>query len=226
MFNKLGGISMNKKNWLDGITGIVFDFNGTLVFDAHLHVLSWSEISLMLTGKEMSEEENRQLSGKNNAVIIQMMRPELTPEQNKEYSLKKEAVYRKMVVEQNLPLVPGTIDLFDYLKQNNIPFTIASASIKENIDFFVEYFHLSNWMNPENIRYDDGTYADKIQMFKDAAAAIGSPVESTLIFEDSPTGIRCAHEAGFKHIIQIKKDKNSPSIDHTKMSILDFTELQ
>ena len=216
---------MNHTNWLNGITGIVFDYNGTLVFDAHMHVLAWSEISKRLRNKEVSAEENRQMSGKNNAVILQMMDPSLTPEQNKKLSLEKEAVYRQMVIEQNLPLVNGTEQFFDFLKEKNIPFTIASASIKENIDFFVAHYQLDKWMNPSHIRYDDGSYADKVQMFKDAADAIHSPIASTLIFEDSPTGIRCAHEAGFTHIIQIKKDSESELIPHADFSIQDYTEL-
>ena len=215
---------MNNKNYLNGITGIVFDYNGTLVFDAHMHVLAWSEISKRIRNKEVSEEENRLMSGKNNAVILQMMNPSLTYEQNKKLSLEKEAVYREMVVSQNLPLVNGAEQFFDLLKEKQIPFTIASASIKENIDFFVEHYHLNRWINPSDIRYDDGTYADKIQMFKDAAQAIHSPIESTLIFEDSPTGIRCAHEAGFTHIIQIRQP-DSPAIEHADFSIQDFTEL-
>ena len=213
-----------KHKLLDHITGIVFDYNGTLVFDAPLHVLAWSEISRRLRNRDVTPEENHQMSGKNNAVILQMMDPALTPEQNKKLSLEKEAVYREMVVEQNLPLVNGVPEFFDLLKEKNIPFTIASASIKENIDFFVEHYHLDNWIKPETIRFDDGSYADKIQMFKDAAEAIHSPIETTLIFEDSPTGIRCAHTAGFKHIVHIKKEEDpmNPLAEH---SIKDFTDL-
>ena len=66
-----------------------------------------------------------------------------------------------MVVQQDLPLVPGVPAFFDLLKEKGIPFTIASASIKENIDFFVEHYHLDRWIDPATIRYDDGTYSDK-----------------------------------------------------------------
>ena len=122
-----------KHNLLDNITGIVFDYNGTLVFDAPMHVSAWSEISMRIRNKEVTAEENHQMSGKNNAVILQMMDPTLTPEQNKKLSLEKEAVYREMVIQQDLPLVPGVPAFFDLLKEKGIPFTIASASIKENI---------------------------------------------------------------------------------------------
>ena len=212
------------KNYLNGITGVVFDYNGTLVFDACLHVLAWSEISMRLRNRPVTAEENHQMSGKNNAVILQMMDDTLTPEQNKQLSLEKEAIYRDMVVKENLPLVSGVAEFFNFLKEKQIPFTIASASIKENIDFFVKHYQLDYWIDPKTIRFDDGTYLNKVQMFKDAAKAIHSPIETTLIFEDSPTGIRCAHEAGFKHIIHIKKEEDelNPLAD---FSIKDFTDL-
>ena len=59
------------------------------------------------------------------------------------------------------------------MKEKDIPFTIASASIKENIDFFIESFGLDRWIKPEDIVYDDGTYENKIAMFHKAADVIG-----------------------------------------------------
>ena len=43
-----------KHNLLNNITGIVFDYNGTLVFDAYMHVLAWSEISMRIRNKEVN----------------------------------------------------------------------------------------------------------------------------------------------------------------------------
>lgn len=42
------------------------------------------------------------------------------------------------------------MEFFDKLKEKKIPFTIASASIKENIDFFVKEFGLAKWIHPED----------------------------------------------------------------------------
>ena len=71
------------------------------------------------------------------------------------------------------------------LKELGIPFTIASASIKENIDFFVESFNLDKWIDPEMIIYDDGSYSNKLIMFKDAAQKLKHNVKDILVFEDS-----------------------------------------
>ena len=95
------------------------------------------------------------------------------------------------------------IGYFDYLKESNIPFTIASASIKPNIDFFVESFHLDKWIEPSRIVYDDGTYENKIAMFKKAAHNIGVKIQDCLIIEDSVSGITNAYKAGCQNIVVV-----------------------
>ena len=92
---------------------------------------------------------------------------------------------------------------FDYLKESNIPFTIASASIKPNIDFFVESFHLDKWIEPSRIVYDDGMYENKIAMFKKAAHNIGVKIQDCLIIEDSVSGITNAYKAGCHNIVVV-----------------------
>ena len=37
--------------------GVIFDFNGTLFFDNDKHILAWGEISKMLRGRGITEEE-------------------------------------------------------------------------------------------------------------------------------------------------------------------------
>ena len=36
--------------------------------------------------------------------------------------------------------------------------TICSASIKDNIDFFISSFHLDRWFDVDKIMYDDGIH--------------------------------------------------------------------
>ena len=37
--------------------GVIFDFNGTLFFDNDKHVLAWNEISRLLRGCDITDEE-------------------------------------------------------------------------------------------------------------------------------------------------------------------------
>lgn len=87
--------------------------------------------------------------------------------------------------------------------ESGVPFAIASASIKPNIDFFVEFFGLNRWFTPERIIYDDGSFIDKVAMFRFAAETIGVPMKDCLIFEDSESGIRNALEAGCRNVVVV-----------------------
>ena len=195
--------------------GVIFDFNGTLFFDNPKHILAWSKISQDIRNHGISEEElHEHINGvPNHKVVAYMFHGQCTEEQMKKYSELKEEYYRQFCKEDkdSFHLVKGAEAYFDALKKDNIPFTIASASIKQNIDFFVESFHLDRWLDPSSIVYDDGTYENKIAMFKKAADVIGVDIHDCLIFEDSISGISSAYQAGCNAIVVIdsanKKDE-------------------
>lgn len=129
--------------------GIIFDFNGTLFFDNDKHVKAWNEISKILRGKEITLEElHTKLNGTPNIQnILYFTDGKATKEELEKYSQKKEEYYRQFCKEdtEKFHLVDGVCEFFDHLKEKDIPFTIASASIKENIDFFIESFGLDRW---------------------------------------------------------------------------------
>lgn len=195
--------------------GVIFDFNGTLFFDNPKHILAWSKISQDIRNHGISEEElHEHINGvPNHKVVAYMFHGQCTEEQMKKYSELKEEYYRQFCKEDkdSFHLVKGAEAYFDALKKDNIPFTIASASIKQNIDFFVESFHLDRWLDPSSIVYDDGTYENKIAMFKKAADVIGVDIHDCLIFEDSISGISSAYQAGCNAIVVVdsanKKDE-------------------
>ena len=192
--------------------GVIFDFNGTLFFDNDKHVLAWNEISRIIRKKDISEEElHAKFNGTPNEQNIRYMLGENAPDKLvEEYSYLKEELYRNFCEKDTATfhLVAGVYEYFQSLKDRGIPFTIASASIKPNIDFFRKSFRLDIWIEPDSIVYDDGTYENKVKMFLDAADNIGVPIEDTLIIEDSFSGIRSAYGAGCRQIIAVcEKDK-------------------
>lgn len=199
------------------IKGVIFDFNGTLFFDEDKHVEAWSKMSIKLRNKELTIEElQTKLNGvPNHQTIEYFLNKELTLEESKPYSLMKEAMYREACLNdpKHFCLVKGVEEYFEYLKNKDIPFTIASASIKVNMDFFIESFHLDQWIEPKQMIYDNGTYKNKKQMFIDASTLLGCDISETIVFEDSMSGIKHAYEAGCGYIIVVcKKEKESQFI--------------
>ena len=187
--------------------GVIFDFNGTLFFDSEKHVLAWGKLAEELRGYGVSHEEmqGHVYGVPNNRAIEWLLQKECEVEELNKYSELKEAYYRDFCREDQemLHLVAGAHEFFDALAAKKISFTIASASIKPNIDFFVESFELEKWFDSAKIVYDDGSYANKVKMFEHAAEVIGVPVEECLILEDSDSGIRDAYAAGCRNIIVV-----------------------
>ena len=187
--------------------GVIFDFNGTLFLDHDKHVKAWNQISQLLRHCPITKEELfTKFNGVPNDVIIsEMLAGEGTKPQIQKYSALKEEYYRAYCQKDpaSFHLTSGAYDYFQSLQKRHIPFTIASASIKENIDFFISSFHLDDYFDISQIVYDDGTYQNKVAMFIKAAHNIGVDISDCLIYEDSISGIQSAYEAGCHEIIVI-----------------------
>lgn len=186
------------------MNGVIFDFNGTLFLDNDKHIKAWNKIAMELRGTGITEEElHMKMNGVNNKYIIRYLNSgKEDDELEAKYSSLKEQYYRRFCKEdtKNFHLIEGAVQLFDQLKQKNIPFTIASASIKDNIDFFVENFQLDRWIDPETIVYDNGQYKDKEAMFIQAARNIHVPVDQICVIEDSLAGVNASIKAGIPDI--------------------------
>lgn len=187
--------------------GVIFDFNGTLFFDSDKHIRAWNRLSQELRGVGISDQElqARFYGVPNNRAIEYLLGRSCDEEELCRYSERKEAYYRELCREdeQNFHLVEGAQNYFDDLTARGIPFAIASASIKPNMDFFVDSFGLDRWFTPRRIIYDDGSFLSKVEMFRRAAEAIGVPVEECAIFEDSESGIHNAWDAGCGNIVVV-----------------------
>ena len=190
--------------------GIIFDFNGTLFFDTDIHIQAWDTIAMKVIGKHMTKEILIQKYwGLANVDLIQRMTNNtLSKEECERLSTEKEALYREYVKSNpNASLAPGVIEFFQYLKQN--------------IDFYVSQFHLDQWINPDTIVYDDGTYTNKYEMYLEAMKRlhVKNPV---IIFEDSINGVLAAKKANAKVIAIASDSLKAHSLPFLSATINDF----
>ncbi|MCD7839090.1 MAG: HAD family phosphatase [Erysipelotrichaceae bacterium] len=185
--------------------GVIFDFNGTLFLDNDKHILAWNKISRLLRNCDISDKElHDHFNGVPNQLIIPyLMGKECSADEIQYYSMLKEQYYREYCLEDitNFHLTNGAISYFELLIEQHIPMTIASASIKENMDFFICHFHLDQWFNISKIVYDDGSYENKVSMYLQAAQNINISITDCMIYEDALSGITSAYQAGCSHII-------------------------
>jgi len=189
--------------------GIIFDFNGTLYWDSQLHYDAWREYSKILRGVEFTNEEMRdKMFGHTNEDIIEYAIGEKpSKEMVEKYGKEKEALYRKrcLIDRDKFKLAPGAIEFLDYLKENNIPRTIATMSEWDNVEFYIKEFQLEKWFDIDKIVYSDGNIPGKPapDIFKIAANKINLAPKDCVVIEDAIAGIKSAQGAGIGKIIAI-----------------------
>ena len=144
------------------------------------------------------------------------------------YSERKEELYRQACKKnpEIVHLVPGVEAFLQYLQEHRIPYGLASASIKSNIDFFFEIFSLGRWFRKEDVVYDDGTYPDKGAMHLEAARRLGVTLADCLLLEDSPSSIRIALQNGAGAVVAVGSTVPPEMLEQlgVKCHISDFTQ--
>jgi beta-phosphoglucomutase len=214
--------------------GIVFDFNGVLWWDSHLQEQAWREFAfeqfgILLTDEIMTSE----VHGCNNKHTLEFLAgTHLDDKQVEQFSNQKEMLYRRLCLAEGdgFQLSPGAIDLLDALRTDEIPRTIATASGKDNLLFFVEQLQLERWFDPVRILYDDSTRPGKPapDIYLQAAKMIGLNPGNCVVVEDSIAGIQAACAAGMGYIIAlIHSDRNqsSSTMAGIDLSIENLTQL-
>ena len=198
---------------------VLFDFNGTLLFDGKLQDESWHEFFEQKLGKKISAEEyhNKMLSATNEIdVWSNFLGKKLTQAEAEAMEEEKEVVYRAKCLSlgDDYQLAPGLPAFLDELKKNKIPFNLASASVMSNIKFFFEHLKLGNWFDIEKVVHKDGKILSKPapDMYLKAAENIGVKVSDCVIFEDSRMGIEAAKAAKAKKIIGIMSSNNEETL--------------
>lgn len=194
--------------------GIIFDFNGTLYWDSAKHKETWREYSKKLRGTPFTDEEMiKYMFGRTNEQIIKYaIGKQPTPEMVEKYGQEKEALYRQMCLEdkENFHLAQGVESFLDFLKENNIPRTIATMSDKVNVDFYIEHFHLEKWFDIDKIVYSNGIIPGKPapDIYEIAAKNIELKPEECIVVEDALSGIEAARAAGIGKIIAICSEES------------------
>lgn len=202
--------------------GLIFDFNGVLWWDNHLQGRAWKQFSTELRGSPLSEEEMAiHVHGRNNQHALEHLTGRsLGEDELQRLTQQKEAIYRGLCLDQggDFKLSPGAPELLDFLVAHHIPHTIATASGKANLDFFIEHLHLDRWFEIEQIVYDDGTRPGKPapDIYIQAASNLGLEPARCVVVEDSFSGIQAAHMAGVGYLIAL-----GPAQTHSQLAQLE-----
>ena len=200
------------------MNGVLFDFNGTLLFDGKLQDESWHEFLNQKTGRIISDAEFQEhMQGVNEIEALSyFVGKKLSQAQAEALEEEKEIIYRAkcLALGEDFKLAPGLPNFLDELKKNKIPFNLASASVMSNINFFFEHLNLGKWFKIDYVVHKDGQILSKPapDMYLKAAEVIGLQVSDCVIFEDSRMGMKAAKRAQAKKIIGVMSSKDEKTL--------------
>ena len=127
-------------------------------------------------------------------------------------------------------LAPGAEKFLDFLKEKEIPRTIATMSEWDNVEFYIKEFNLGKWFDIEKIVYSNGKIPGKPapDIYKIAAKNLNIEPKDCIVVEDAISGINAANNAGIGMIIaiaSIEDDALYSSIPYVKQIIHNFDEI-
>ncbi|MFS0559237.1 HAD family phosphatase [Terribacillus sp. 179-K 1B1 HS] len=189
--------------------GVIFDFNGTMFLDSHLHEQAWFHMVRKYAAGSITDEEIfTNIHGRtNNEILRHFVSHELSADDIRKLSDEKEGLYRELCLqnEKDLVLTNGLTGILDHLKAQNLPRTIATATVKENVAFYFDVFKLDRWFDFETVTFDDGSFPGKPapDIFLIAAKKLGLQPSECLVIEDAFSGLTAAKKAGIGKIIAI-----------------------
>lgn len=218
---------------MSAIKGFLFDFNGTLFFDSPFHIMAFKKY-FVEHGKEEPSEEYiiQKIFGRTNLTIYtENFNPNATPEEIEDFTNAKEGLYRSFCLENPhlMKYTEGATELLDYLKENGIPYCLATGSGMDNLSFYIEYMGLGRWFDESNMVYFDGSFPGKPEpdTYLRAANKIGLDASECVIFEDGTSGMIAARRAGAAKVICVcERSLPSPVTEEATPDALydDFTK--
>jgi len=211
--------------------GFIFDLDGVIVDTAKYHYLAWKNLANEL-GFEFTKEQNELFKGvsrkKSLEILLKLGNVETTQEQFNTWMVEKNTDYlayiEKMDASEILPNVPKVLD---FLKSNNIPISLGSAS--KNAVPILEKVNLLGYFNA----IVDGNSVTKAkpnpEVFLKAAEKLNLLPENCIVFEDAVAGIKAANTASMISIgigdKQVLHEADYVFTDFTTMGIDFLKEL-
>jgi len=178
----------------------IFDWDGVIVDSAIPHEESWRRLAAEEGRVLPPEHFKRGFGMKNEAIIPALLGWTHDPEEIRRLSLRKEALYRAIVTDTRLDVLPGVMPLLRALRAANVPCAVASSTPRVNITFILDRLGLTGYFRAIVAAEDVRRGKPDPEVFLFAAQQLQVPASRCVVFEDTPVGLQAAHAAGMKAV--------------------------
>ena len=180
--------------------GALFDWDGVIIDSASAHEISWERLADEL-GKTLPENHFLRGFGKRNEVIFpEILQWSQDPAEIQIWSRRKEALYREVVAEEGVRILPGARNYLSSLKQAGIPAVVGTSTQRENVELIFDMEGLRDFfsgvVSSEDVKYGK----PDPEVFLKAAELTNLSPEKCVVFEDAPYGVEAAKAGGIKAV--------------------------
>jgi beta-phosphoglucomutase len=176
----------------------IFDWDGVVIDSSTQHEKSW-ELLAAETGKPLPAGHFKKGFGKKNQVIIpDVLAWSHDPEEIQRLGDRKEELYRELVSEGGMTILPGASELLAALKASGIPRAVASSTSRTNLEAIFASTGLHQFFDAVVSAEDVVNGKPAPDVFLKAASLLGVPPKRCIVFEDALFGIEAARRAGMK----------------------------
>lgn len=203
--------------------GFIFDLDGVIVDTAKYHYLAWKKLANEL-GFEFTKEQNELFKGVSRKrcleILLEIGNRTATQQEFDTWMVEKNVDYLKYIENMDASeILPDVPKILAYLKENNIPIALGSAS--KNAQPILEKVGLLHYFDA----IVDGNNVTKAkpdpEVFLLAAKHLGVNADDCIVFEDAVAGVEAANAAKMISIGIGKKN----ILNEADYIFNDFTEI-
>jgi len=178
--------------------GVIFDWDGVVIDSSAQHEKSWELLAEEIQKPLPADHFKVGFGKKNQEIIPGLLRWSEDPDEIRRLGERKEELYRELVRERGVAVLPGARELLVALKNASIPRSIGSSTPRSNLDAIFAATGLGQLFDAVVCGDDVTNGKPAPDVFLLAAERLGFAPADCLVIEDAHVGIEAARRAGMK----------------------------
>jgi beta-phosphoglucomutase len=175
----------------------IFDLDGVIVDTAKYHFLAWQKLAQEL-GIEFTPEHNEELKGVSRVrsldIILALGNIQASQEDKNKWLIQKNEEYLSYLVDMDeSELLPGVINVLEFIKEKKQLIALGSAS--KNARPILEKTGILHFFDAIVDGNDVANAKPDPEVFLRAAKLVKANNKNCIVFEDSVAGIQAANIA-------------------------------